>query len=358
MRVRFLDLGTVPYLESQTIYHAIAYAMTENNPDTITLMSPDSPYVSVGFLQEVDKEIDLDFCAANGLPVLRREVGGGAVYLDGNQTFVHFIFHRERLPRQVEKVYALFIKPIVETYRALGIDAAHRPVNDIVVGDRKIGGTGMAAIGPAIVMAGSLMFDFDTATMARALKVSSEKMRDKVHESLEQYMTTMRRELGQAPPRQQVVDLFKGRLAELLDVDLEPGELMASEKRAVRTLNRRFQSARWLKAKGGRPPHGVKIKGDILVVEAEHKAPGGLVRVTARLRDDVIEDLTLSGDFAFYPAALVGDLEAALRGHRLDLDEITAVVRDFYASSDVQAPGTSPEDLAEAILKVKGAATL
>jgi hypothetical protein len=42
-RVRLLDLGQVPYLRSQTIWHAVAYAMTEDSPDTITLLSPDTP---------------------------------------------------------------------------------------------------------------------------------------------------------------------------------------------------------------------------------------------------------------------------------------------------------------------------
>jgi len=86
MRVRLLDLGAVPYLESQTIYHAVAHAMDEGDPDTISLMTPDRPYVCIGFHQEMDKEIDLDYCRAQAIPVLRREVGGGAVYLDGGQT--------------------------------------------------------------------------------------------------------------------------------------------------------------------------------------------------------------------------------------------------------------------------------
>lgn len=350
MRVRLLDLGAVPYLESQTIYHAVAHAMGESSPNTISLMSPDRPYVCIGFHQELDKEIDLAYCRAQDIPLLRREVGGGAVYLDRNQLFVHFIFHREHLPRQVEEVYKLFIRPIVDTYRAIGIEASHRPVNDIVVGARKIGGTGIAAIGEAMVVAGSLMFDFDAATMARALKVSSEKMRDKIHQSLEEYMTTIRRELGEAPPRDEVKAILVRRFAETLDVDLQPGELTAKERRTVQTLNRRFPSTRWLRQKGGLARRGVTIKTGVRVAEAEHKAPGGLIRVTARLKEDTIDDLSLSGDFTFHPGPLLGQLEAALRGRRLDYDELAATIDEFYSSSNVQAPGVTPEDIARALL--------
>jgi len=353
VRVRLLDLGAVPYLESQTAYHALGHAMEDDSPNTISLMSPDRPYVCIGFHQELDKEIDVEYCRAQDIPVVRREVGGGAVYLDGNQLFVHFIFHREHLPRQVEELYKLFIRPLVETYRAIGIEASHRPLNDIVVGGRKIGGTGIAAIGQAMVVAGSLMFDFDTGTMARALKVSSEKMRDKIHQSLQDYMTTIRRELGEPPPQDEVKAILVGKFAETLEVDLQPGELTAKERRTVRTLNRRFSSSRWLRQKGGLPRRGVTIKAGVRVAEAEHKAPGGLIRVTARVRDGAIDDLSLSGDFTFHPGSLLRRLEAALRGRRLDFDELTAAIGEFYSSSDVQAPGVTPEDIARALLKIE-----
>ena len=352
MRVRLLDLGTVPYLESQTLYHAVASAMEEGSPNTITLMSPDEPYVCVGYHQDVDKEIDLEYCRAHDLPVLRREVGGGAVYLDGDQLFVHFIFHREHLPRQGEEVYKLFIRPLVETYRAIGIEASHRPVNDIVVGGRKIGGTGIAAIGQAMVVAGSVMFDFDIETMSRALKVSSEKMRDKIYQSLHEYMTTIRRELAKPPPREEVKAILVGKLTETLEVDLQPGDLTAKERRTVRVLNRRFSSSRWLRHKGGLVRRGVTIKSGVRVAEAEYKAPGGLIRVTARLKDGAIDDVSLSGDFTFHPGPLLRQLERHLRGRRLDQGELTASVEEFCTEFHVQAPGVAPADIARALLGV------
>lgn len=356
MRVRLLDLGSVPYLESQTIYHAVAHAMDDTTPNTIALVSPDRPYICIGYHQELDKEVDLEYCDARGLPILRREVGGGAVYLDGGQLFVQWIFHRENLPRQVEEVYRLFIGPLVETYRALGIEAYHRPLNDILVGERKIGGTGIAAIGQALVVVGSLMFDFDSETMARALKVSSEKMRDKIYESLRDYMTTMKRELGRRPSRERVKSILTGKLREALDVELEPGGLTYNERKTIEALNRRFLSPRWLRLKGGLPRRGILIRGGVRVAEAEHKAAGGLIRVTARLREDVIEDLTISGDFTFHPQHLLEGVEAALRGRRLDKAELSDAIEAFYRSRGVQSPGVSPQDLAAAVLGLRDGA--
>ena len=39
----------------------------------------------LGFTKMLKQEIDLDFTKQNNIPVFRREVGGGAVYLDGEQ---------------------------------------------------------------------------------------------------------------------------------------------------------------------------------------------------------------------------------------------------------------------------------
>ena len=73
--IRLLDLGTVDPLRSQTIFHAVGYALTEGAPDTILLVSPNAPYVSIGRHQDVDREVDRAVCAELGFPVIRREGG-------------------------------------------------------------------------------------------------------------------------------------------------------------------------------------------------------------------------------------------------------------------------------------------
>ena len=107
-KIRLLDLGTVSALRSQTVYHAVAHAMTEDTPDTIILVSPAEPYVCIGYHQELEKEVDLDYCRAHGLPVYRREVGGGAVYLDDGQLFAQWIFQQGQMPAAIDaKRFAL-----------------------------------------------------------------------------------------------------------------------------------------------------------------------------------------------------------------------------------------------------------
>jgi lipoate-protein ligase A len=350
--IRLLDLGLVPPVRSQTIYHAVAYALDDvaRTPDTIILVAPTDPYVCIGFHQELEKEVDVEYCRAQGLPIVRREVGGGAVYLDKDQVFMQWIFHRDALPHEVGDRFALYIEPLVETYHALGIPASYRPINDVHVESRKIGGTGAAQIGQAEVVVGSLMFDFNFELMSRVLKVASEKMRDKLYQSLNEYVTTMTRQLGHTPERDTVVRLYLDKARAALGRPIVPGEPTARELALAEELDRQFTTDEWLYQKGGLRQVGVKIHQDVRVQEVAHKTLGGLVRVTARMRDGRIDDLTLSGDFTMLPQFAPGTLGLALRGTALEAQAIQARIEDVYRSLAIQSPGLTAGDLANVIM--------
>jgi len=351
--VRLLDLKLQPPVRSQTIYHAVAYALDENSPDTIILVAPTDPYVCIGFHQELEKEVDVEYCRAHGLPIYRREVGGGAVYLDQNQVFAQWIFHHGQLPADLGERFALYVKPLVQTYKALGIPANYRPINDVHVQGKKIGGTGAAQIGQAEVVVGSLMFDFNFELMAQVLKVSSEKMRDKIFQSLNEYMTTMTRQLGKRPDRDAVVKVYLEECQAALDREIVPGTLTAKELAFAEQLDRQFATDEWLHQKGGLRQVGVKIHEDVRVLEAAHKAPGGLIRVTARVRDGRIDDLTLSGDFTMLPKFATGALELALRGTALDAGAVKLRVEEAYRTVAIQSPGVTADDLTSAVMLLR-----
>jgi lipoate-protein ligase A len=328
--------------------------MVEDTVDTIILVSPNQPYVCIGYHQDLEKEVDLAYCRAHGLPVLRREVGGGAVYLDASQVFTQWVFQPGHLPGSLEARFELFVRPLVEAYRALGIQAYYRPINDVHVDGKKIGGTGAAQMGQADVVVGSLMFSFDKATMARVLKVASEKMRDKVFESLEQYMTTMEEQLAGLPEREVVKQLYVRKCAEVLEAEIVPDQWTATEETLAAELDARFTSEEWLYQKRGLRQAGVKIHEDVRVVEAAFKAPGGLIRVTARLRDGRIDDLSLSGDFTMLPTFALGSLEQAVCGLSLSSESLTGCIGMVYRTLKIEAPGVTPEHFAQAIMSAAG----
>lgn len=355
--VRLLDLQTTTPLRSQTVYHAVAHAMTEDTPDTIIFVTPSDPYICIGYHQNLEREVDTAYCEEQGLSILRREVGGGAVYLDSGQVFIQWIFHRENLPATLEERFNLYIQPIVATYQALGVQAVYRPINDIHVDGKKIGGTGAAQIGISEVLVGSLMFSFDRATMAKVLKVPSEKMRDKIITSLEQYMTTLDEQLTDVPDRQVVQQRYIETCSAALGVDVLPGSWNDAEEEMARQIDDRFLSDEWLYQKGGLRPSSVKIHEDVRVAEATYKAEGGLIRVTARFHNQRIDDIALSGDFTLLPAVAVGAIEQAVRGVACQVPLLVSRIQEVYTLLNITSPGVRPDDFAAAIRTAAGQET-
>ncbi|MFQ6136084.1 MAG: lipoate--protein ligase [Candidatus Hydrothermarchaeales archaeon] len=351
MKVRFLDFGMVSALRSQSIYHGIAKALKEGTPNTITLMRPSEPYVCIGYHQELKKEVDLEYCKKHGIPIFRREIGGGAVYLDSGQLFYHTIFQQRHVPRDIQEAYKLFLQAPIETYRELGIPAEYRPINDLQVGGKKIGGTGAAKIGNAFVIAGSLLLDFNYEMMSRVLKVPDEKFRDKIYKGLTQYLTTIKKELGEVPPIDDLKRLLIEKFDETLGVTIVKGEPTKEEWRAVEKMDEKMLSRGWLHMM--EDPYErvrkVKIAEGVHVVESAYKSPGGLIRTTLRTRDDVIEDILISGDFFIYPPEALEKLSEALKGGKLEEKDILARLDKFFSTNDVQTPGVGHEDILNAI---------
>ena len=351
MRLRVLDFGLVSALRSQAVYHGIAETITEDSDPVLSIASPDTPYVCVGMHQEISREVDEDYCKSAGLPVYRRHVGGGAVYLDRNQMFTHFVYPRKKAPEFAVNLYPMFIEPVVRTYKQLGVDAAYRPINDIQVNGRKIGGTGAASIGEATLMVGSFMFDFDTQTMARCLKVPSEKFRDKLRQTLDDYMTTMAKELPERPDRDMVKRLFLSHCADVLKVEPVEDAPTAEELAAIEKAEAALTDPQWTYMQGRKLVEmGVKISEGTHLTESAHKAPGGMIRIHLLDRHGEIGDLMISGDFTCLPPDGVDKLAAALHGVALDQDNLEEAADAAMKRLEIEMPGISGADIATAIL--------
>ncbi len=351
MRLRVIDFGFVSSLKSQAVYHGLAKAMKEDGDPVLSLANPSDPYVCVGVHQEIAREVDEDFCAAAKLPVIRRQVGGGAVYLDRDQMFFHFVYPRDKAPRYAANLYPLFCEPAVRTYRELGVAAEYRPINDIQVKGRKIGGTGAASIGEATVMVGSFMFDFDTATMARCLKVPSEKFRDKLKTTLDDYMTTMTRELATLPSRDDVKARFLKHCEAVLGVTAVLDQPTEEEEKAIGEQEAALSDPQWTERQGRKFVElGVKISAGTHLTESAHKARGGLIRAHLLARDGVVADLMLSGDFTCLPVDGADRLAASLVGTRLDADALSAAASKAMGGLALDVPGIEPTDIAAAVM--------
>lgn len=351
---RLLDLGVVPPLRSLAVFHAAARAMQGGDPPLLILVQPQTPFVSIGYHQEAEREVDLTECAALGMPVYRRQVGGGAVLLDRGQVFFHLILPETSAPRDIEERYRLYTQPALETYRSLGVPANFRPINDLEVSGRKIGGTGGATIGAAVVFVGSILLDFDARTMARVLKIPDEKMRDKVEQNLLEYVTCIRRERGDIPPVEEVKNLLVRHFAEVLDVPLLPDSLGEQEQHSLAEVERELASPEWLHLlRSPEIPWNLKISGRVRLRERVHKAPGGLLRATATIVEDRIGEILVTGDCTVEPQDALQNLPGYLEGEVLEEDALTRAVDRFFREQGVRIPGVQSSDLVTLLAGLK-----
>ena len=341
------DLGHVPWLDSQLIYHALPRLEMEG----LILLAPAEPYFCIGYHQDAVQEVDLAYCREQGIPVFRREVGGGAVYLDGRQLFYQLVIHRDsRLaPRDRIEFYRKFLAPVVQTYRDLGVEVRYKPVNDIVTtAGRKISGNGAAEIGDYAILVGNLIADFDYETMVRVLRVPDAKFRDKVFKSLRENLTTLARELGQVPAWETMTAALVRNFEAVLG-PLSPATLPVSVGDKVAELAQTHTTEAWLLRPGKRSRTGrrVRIAEGAEVAQRVHKAPGGLIRAIVETRQGQIVTVGLSGDFFFYPADKLAELEKTLAG--IELPQAQAAIEEFYRANDIESPGVTPYDLATAL---------
>lgn len=343
--MRLYNLGKVPWHESQLIYHALA----DLGQEALSLVSPSSPYVCIGFHQDAAQEVDLDYCRANNIPVFRRDLGGGAVYLDGDQLFFQLILREDNplVPKGKEGFYRKFLQPVINVYRRLGIPAEYRPINDVIVGTRKISGTGAGEIGGCIVFVGNLIMDFDYEMMSRILKVPDEKFRDKVHKTLRENLSTIRRELGAEEAGKWDEPGLNRMMAEAFQKlvgPMEPCEKDEALQAKIEGLGARMLSEEWLFQKGRRRPSGrdIKIRAGTNVFHRVHKAQGGLIRADFEAREGRFGKVYISGDFFCFPEEAIGWLESGLEGRAIG--EVRTFLEKFYVDREVETPGIEIDD--------------
>lgn len=342
--MKLYNLGKVPWQETQLIYHALAYLGRES----LVLVSPASPYVCIGYHQDVTQEVDVEFCKANHIPIFRRKVGGGAVYLDGGQLFFHLVLRQNNpaIPASKKAFYQKFLRPIVNVHHRIGIAAAYKPVNDIIANSRKISGTGVGEVGGCIVLVGNLILDFNYQMMSRILKVPDEKFRDKVRKTIEDNLTTIRRELNNNEIERWDETKLNAMMAEAFE-DLmgpfDPGEKDDELMSKMEALGAEMTDDTWLYRK--RKPasmRSVTIRSGVAVKHRMHKAPGGLIRADFEVRNGRVSEVSISGDFFCYPEESIAQLESMLEG--IATTKIHTVLTEFCSRRDIEIPGVEIDD--------------
>jgi lipoate-protein ligase A len=321
--MKFFDLGTIPWKQTQLIYHALGNLGIES----IVLCSPEENYACVGFHQSINYELDLDYCMKNGIGVFRREIGGGSVFLDENQIFYQIIIHRDNAPLDQKRIFEKFLKPVIKTYQDFGINAEFKPVSDIVVGTKKISGNGGGDIGECKVITGSILLDFDHMTMCRILNLPSKEFRANVCDYMKKNLTTAKIELGYIPDILDIKTHLISNFEDFFGV-LEAEKLDSAIQTQMNELEQKFSEPKWLfKKSKAEQFRNIKINEGLNLVYTNLNG----FELCLELRAEIIKNVKFYSTFS---EELKGNLNNALIGKKF-IPDLTLKVLNKHLKKDI-----------------------
>lgn len=284
------------------------YAARELSPtDDYFFMWIVEPTVIVGRNQMIDTEVNVAYCRAQGIDIVRRKSGGGCVYADLRNIMMSYV---TASGADTTATFAAYTQRVAELLRSIGIDARAGSRNDVTVGDegRKISGNAFYRLGSRSIAHGTLLYSVDSAAMASAITPREGKLRSKGIESVRQRVSCV---TCYRP------DLSLDELIETIRSFMTDGEyhLSDDELRAIEAIEQPYYDEKWLTGKN--PPGAASFCRRIEGV--------GDFNVSLTTRSGRITDIDLKGDFF-----LISDLDSTLldhlRGADYDRESIAALL--------------------------------
>lgn len=309
--IRLLNLGLIPPLQTQSVYHALAENMTRESQDTIILCRPNAAYLCLGYHQAFGSVFDADECQRRGLPVLRRRLGGGATYLDENQLFYQCIFHHSRMPAMLKDIYQIALSAPVATLKRLGLNAELRDTNEIEVDSKRIAGTGGGRIDEACVVVGNLLFDFDFEAMTSVWRTPSSSFRSLAERALRERLV-MLNQLGVTASYETIEAMVVEEFSKSFDRELKVDTLTEEELELAKAMEQELISDEFLSLhkEHGDSIRPLKISARAFVHADEVQMDGFKLNGSFLVSQDVIQEAILESE----PANDWSFLQEQLRG--------------------------------------------
>jgi lipoate---protein ligase len=304
--LRVLDFGRASPLRSQTLWHAVARGVSAGSPPTLSFVRPSAPYVCVGYHHSLD-EVDLDACRRAGLPVYRRMVGGGPVYLDDGQLFFQIALPMSSVPPRRDSALRLLLEPAIGAFRAAGVPAELDKDLEIVVGDRKVCGHGAGQIEEAVVVVGNLIERFDHEAASAILRAPSP-------EASLRLLGLMRRYVAATPAHPGTfIGEAVNAYARCVGLPACTGELTDYELAALDELDRQFEDPDWRRGpdRPAKAAWQAKVRAGVSVLAVEHAGSEVVAGLVGGRLDGVrVSDAALNGAARRIEGALQGCLLA------------------------------------------------
>jgi lipoate-protein ligase A len=280
--------------------------------ETYLLFYINEPSIIIGKNQNTIEEINSEFVEANGIHVVRRLSGGGAVYHDLGNLNYSFItkddgesFHN----------FKKFTEPVISALGELGVNAELSGRNDIVVKGRKISGNAQFSTKGRMFSHGTLMLDSEIENVVSALKVKKDKIESKGIKSIRSRVAN----ISEFLPEKIAIEDFRSLLLRSIfggTENVEEYVLTDSDWKKIHQLSaERYQKWEW--------NYGKSPKFNL---QRSYRFSVGQIDIRLEVNKGVIEDCKIYGDF--FGIGDVSDIERILIGVRYERHEIEHALKD------------------------------
>ncbi|WP_038053599.1 lipoate--protein ligase family protein [Thioalkalivibrio sp. ALJ1] len=200
----WIDAGARSAEELHALYAGLAGTTSPDAPPRLLWAHAREAHISIGASQDAEADLDLAACAAQGVPVVRRPLGGGSVWVDADQACFFLIQPRHVLAQGHRHLFAMGLGIAMDVLRELGIKGVEARGQDVWVQGRKIMGTGAATLDEGCVFGASFLRHFPVERFLACVNAPSEGYRDWLRPALETGMTDCARQCQQVPEPVQI----------------------------------------------------------------------------------------------------------------------------------------------------------
>ncbi|MFY0760271.1 lipoate--protein ligase [Metabacillus dongyingensis] len=289
------------------------YCLKNLDPEqTYLLFYINEPSIIIGKNQNTIEEINTKYVEDQGLHVVRRLSGGGAVYHDlGNLNFSFITkddgdsFHN----------FKKFTEPVTRALKRLGVDAELSGRNDILAEGRKISGNAQFSTRGRMFSHGTLLFDSEMENVVSALKVKKDKIESKGIKSIRSRVANISEFLEEKITIEQFREII---LRYIFDTDGEIPQYKLTEsdwEKITELSKERYQNWNW--------NYG---KSPAFNLQHSNRFPIGQIDVRLEVHKGRIENCKIFGDF--FGVGNVEDIENRLKGQQYDRSSIEMAFRD------------------------------
>lgn len=214
---------------------------------TLRFWYRENPGVPIGRFQSYRDEVQHDYAEENGVEVVRRITGGGAMYCEpGNVITYSLYLPKDKVTEDMQESYRELDSFAVKTLNSIDVDASHEPLNDIEGEDGKLGGAAQLRKSNSVLHHTTMSYGLDIEEMLKVLRIGKEKVSDKAIKSAEKRVARIKDRTDFE--RQEVINELVKQFSEDREVvqegltaeEVEKAEEMVEEKFSTEEWNRKL----------------------------------------------------------------------------------------------------------------------